>query len=284
MFSFTRSLKEQLIRKLLTPAEELRVEEALTHLNSAGFDDWGVSPETLKASLASSLWFYRNYFRVGTTGIENLPKGRVLIIANHSGQIPMDGMFIAASLLLEGNPPRLARGMVERWAPSVPFISTWFARCGQITGDIRNCRELLERDECVMVFPEGVAGSGKTIFERYELKRFGTGFMRLALETKTPILPVAVIGLEESLPSITALHPLAKKLGIPYIPVVPTGYIPLPTKVSIRFGKPLNFDVDPNAPDAEVENLVESVKFALRKEIETGLAIRGEHIFTRSAL
>ena len=284
MSAFTSALKEKLIRKLMTAEEEVRVERALTHLNSTGYDDWGVSPDTLKASLASSLWFYRHYYRVVTSGIENVPAGRVLLVANHSGQVPIDGMFIATSLLLEGKPPRLARGMVERWAPALPFISTWFARCGQITGDIRNCRELLERDECVMVFPEGVMGSGKTIFERYELQKFGTGFMRLALETKTPILPIAVIGLEESLPSLSKLAPLAKRFGIPYIPVIPTGFIPLPTKVSIRFGKPMTFEANSNVTDSEIEGLVDQVKFALRKELEEGLEKRGERIFTGSAL
>lgn len=284
MFSLLPFIRDQLIQKFLTPTEEVRIEKALHHLNSAGYDDWGVNPETLKASLASSLWFYRKYFRVETKGLENIPHKRVLLIANHSGQIPIDGMLIASSLLLEADPPRLARGMVERWAPSLPFISTWFARCGQITGDIRNCRELLERDECVMVFPEGVTGSGKTIFERYELQKFGTGFLRLALETRTPIVPIAVIGLEESLPSISNLKFLSKKIGIPYIPVVPTGLIPLPTKVTIRFGEPLLFDVDPNAPDSEIETLVDRVKFSIRNELEIGLKQRGEKIFTGSAL
>jgi 1-acyl-sn-glycerol-3-phosphate acyltransferase len=233
--------------------------------------------------VSSVAWFYRKYFRVETTGIENIPKGRCLIIGNHGGQVPIDAMLVTASLLLEGNPPRLARGMVERWAPSLPWISTFFARCGQITGDVRNCRDLLENDECVMVFPEGVGGSGKTIFHRYELQRFGTGFVRLALETKSPIVPTAVIGMEESLPSISGLAPLAKSLGIPYIPVVPTGPIPLPTKVTIRYGAPLLLSGDPDAPDSEVERLVEQVKNALRFEIEAGLKIRGEKIFTGAA-
>ena len=269
---------------MLSLDEEMRVERALTHLNSAGFDDWGVSPEALKVSLAGTLWLYRHYFRVEQTGIGNVPSGRVLLVANHGGQVPIDAMLIGTSLMFEGDRPRLARGMVERWAPGLPFISTWFARCGQITGDIRNCRELLERDESVLVFPEGVAGSGKTVFERYELKRFGTGFLRLALETKTPIVPIAVIGMEESLPSLTALLPLAKRLGIPYIPIIPTGLIPLPTKVSIRFGAPLKFDTDPNASDAEIEALVDRVKFAVRQELETGLEKRGERIFTGSGV
>ncbi len=278
-----KKLKETFIQSSLTEEEKGRIQLALTRINSTGYDNWGVSPAALQAAVSSVAWFYRKYFRVETTGIENIPKGRCLIIGNHGGQVPIDAMLVTASLLLEGNPPRLARGMVERWAPSLPWISTFFARCGQITGDVRNCRDLLENDECVMVFPEGVGGSGKTIFHRYELQRFGTGFVRLALETKSPIVPTAVIGMEESLPSISGLAPLAKSLGIPYIPVVPTGPIPLPTKVTIRYGAPLLLSGDPDAPDSEVERLVEQVKNALRFEIEAGLKIRGEKIFTGAA-
>lgn len=277
-------LKSALIQAGLTDDEKSRVDRALKNLSSGGFDQWGVNPETVKASLASTLWLYKKYFRVETTGIENVPAGRVLIIANHGGQIPIDGMLIATSLLMKAEPPRLARGMVERWAPGLPFVSTFFSRNGQVTGDHRNCRELLENEECVMVFPEGVGGSGKPIFKRYELQRFGTGFVRLALETKAPIVPVAVIGCEESLPSLTDLKPVARKLGIPYIPIVPTGLIPLPTKVTLRFGEPIRFDAHPDSPDSEVEKMVEQVKNAIRLEIELGLKARGEKLFTRAGI
>src|SRR5262245_38188863 len=130
-------LKRKLIRAGVSPEEEARIQQAFRHLNSAGFDDWGLDPETLKASLATLRWFYEKYFRVETVGIENLPKGRVLLIANHGGQLPIDGMLVAMSLVLEGKPARIARGMVERWFPVIPFISTLFMRCGQVVGDQR---------------------------------------------------------------------------------------------------------------------------------------------------
>lgn len=279
-----KKLKNSLIQAGLSAEEIRRVDQAMKHTNSVGFDHWGVNPETLKASLSASSWLYRHYFRVAVNHVERVPEGRCLIIANHGGQIPLDGMLIATSLMLEANPPRLARGMVERWAPGLPFVSTFFSRNGQVTGDIRNCRDLLENEECVMVFPEGVGGSGKTIFHRYELQRFGTGFVRLALETKCPIVPVAVIGCEETLPSFSGLPWLSKKIGIPYIPVVPTGLVPLPTRVTIRYGEPLRFDGDPEMPDRDVEKLVEKVKDSIRFEIDAGLRARGEKIFTASAV
>jgi 1-acyl-sn-glycerol-3-phosphate acyltransferase len=278
-----RGLKQKLIDAYLSDDEKSRVERAMHHLASTGFDPWGVNPETLKASVASTLWFYRKYFRVATTGIQNIPNGRVLLVANHSGQIPVDGMLIATAVLLEREPPRLVRGMVERWAPSLPFVSTFFSRCGQVTGDAHNAKALLESDECVMVFPEGVSGSGKTVFERYELQRFGTGFVRLAMETKTPIVPIGVIGCEEMLPSLSKLRPLAKTLGIPYIPVIPT-LLPLPTKVTIRFGEPIQFEGSADEPDSEIHAKVEIVRNAIRTELEAGLKARGEHIFTGAGI
>lgn len=278
-----RGLKQKFINAYLSDEEKSRVERALKHLASTGFDPWGVNPETLKASLASTIWLYRKYFRVATHGIQNIPPGRCLLIANHSGQVPIDGMLIATSVLLERDPPRLVRGMVERWAPALPFVSTFFSRCGQVTGDAHNAKALLESDECVMVFPEGVSGSGKTIFERYELQRFGTGFVRLAMETKTPIIPIGVIGCEEMLPSLSRLSALAKPLGIPYIPFVPT-LLPLPTKITIRFGEPILFDGNPDEPDSETYQRVELVKNAIRTELEEGLKARGEKIFTGAGI
>jgi 1-acyl-sn-glycerol-3-phosphate acyltransferase len=276
-------VRQKLIEAYLSKEEKSKVERALKKLSSTGFDPWGVNPPTLMASLASTIWFYRHYFRVATHGIQNIPNGRCLLIANHSGQVPIDAMLVATSVLLELEPPRLVRGMVERWAPSLPFVSTFFSRCGQVTGDVHNAKSLLENDECVMVFPEGVAGSGKTIFDRYELQKFGTGFVRLAMETKTPIIPVGVIGCEEMLPSISKLAPLAKTLGIPYIPVIPT-LLPLPTKVTIRFGEPILFESNADESDAEVYRKVETVRTAIRSELDAGLKARGERIFTGTAI
>ncbi len=275
-----RDLRKKMISSYLSNEEKSKVERALKNLASTGFDPWGVNPDSVKASIAFTSFLYRHYFRVVNSGFENIPTGRCLFVSNHSGQIPIDAMLITTALLLELEPPRLLRGMVEKWAPSLPFISTFFSRCGQVTGDIHNAKSLLERGESLMVFPEGVTGLGKPIFNRYELQSFGTGFVRLAMETKTPIVPVGVIGCEEALPSISKLMPLAKKMGIPYLPVIATGLIPLPTKVTIRYGKPILFEGNPDEPDSEVKKKVELVKDSINAEILMGLKARGEKIFT----
>ena len=279
-------LRNYLVQHQTSPELASRVDQAISPVNSAGFDDWGLDPSTVKAVAGMAEKIYRDYFRVKVVGVEKVPSGRVLLIANHGGQLPLDGMLVAASLMLDGQPPRLVRSMVERWFPSLPFISTLFTRCGGMVGDQRNCRILLERDECVLVFPEGVRGSGKTIDHAYELQKFGTGFLRLALETKAPIIPVAVIGCEETYPGLFNFKPLAKLMGAPYFPITPffpllgpLGAVPLPTQVTLRFGDPLRFDADPEAPDAQIQNYVDQVRDALAAEIKLGLEERGGDIF-----
>ena len=287
---FPKSWKKYLKKSFLTKDEAARVDQAMRTLNSAGFDPWGMDPETAKAALGALRWVYRDYFRVETTGIERIPQGRVLLVANHGGQIPIDGLLVSMATVLEGGPPRIARGMVDRFVPMIPWVSTLFSRCGQMVGDHRLCRELLARDECVLVFPEGTKGSGKTIFERYQLQKFGTGFLRLALETQAPIVPVAVIGSEETYPGLMGLRPIAKRLGLPYLPITPffpllgvLGILPLPAKITLRFGEPMRFELPEDAPETLVEAKVEEVRTALQREIQIGLEKRGGAIFTQAA-
>jgi 1-acyl-sn-glycerol-3-phosphate acyltransferase len=251
-------------------------------LNSAGFDPWGLNLATAERALRSVRFLYERYFRVRTYGIDRLPpRGRLMVVPNHSGTLPLDGLLIALALVLEGHPPRLVRGMVERWFPSLPFISTLFTRCGQTVGDPMNCRDLLRREQTILVFPEGVRGTGKTYWRRYELQHFGTGFVRLALATRTPIVPVAVIGAEETYPSVYNIGWLAKLLKMPYVPVTPffpllgpLGALPVPVQIDIRFGAPRLFEGDPDAPDAEVQEKVDEVKGEIQRLIDEGLAQR----------
>ena len=272
------------------PGIEEKISRLNVELNSAGFDRWGLHPDTLRKTVPILNLFYKKYFRVETEGLENLPSGRALFVGNHGGQLPIDAMMTGLALFLEAEPPRIARPMVERWVPTVPFVSTLFTRTGAMVGDPANCKELLMHDQSVMVFPEGVRGSGKLFKDRYQLQRFGTGFMRLALETRTPIVPVAIIGSEETYPSVFNLQGLAKLVGAPYFPVTPffplfgaLGMIPLPAKMTIRFGKPIEFLGDGSEPEEQIREKVGQVKDALQAEINLGLEKRGEAIFTKAA-
>src|SRR5258707_985396 len=179
---------------LLGSELEGRLARVSQDLAPHGVDPFGWDPDYARFVIAAAAKLSRSYFRTIVQGIENIPAGRVLIVANHAGQVPIDGMIIAISVFLEANPPRVVRAMVEKWSQTLPFVSTFFAKCGQVVGVPENAKRLLRRGEPILVFPEGTKGLAKTFQHRYQLTDFGLGFMRLALETDTPILPLAVIG------------------------------------------------------------------------------------------
>ena len=145
----------------------------------------------------------------------------MLLVANHSGQLPFDAAMIGVALLIDEEPPRASRAMVEKFVPTVPFVSTFMARWGQITGTPENCRRLLDDEEAILVFPEGARGISKPFSQRYQLQEFGLGFMRLALETGTPIVPVAVIGAEEQAPALSTSSRSPGCSACPAFPVMP---------------------------------------------------------------
>jgi 1-acyl-sn-glycerol-3-phosphate acyltransferase len=256
------------------------IDENPMALNELGYDPWGYHPESAKV-LYGLARLIHNYFRPVVHGIENIPNGRVLIVPNHSGQLPYDALVVATACLLNARPPRLVRAMVERWTPTVPFINQAFMRAGCAVGDPINCRNLLEAENAILVFPEGARGCGKTWAHRYQLTRFGLGFMRLALEAKAPIVPVAVIGAEESIPSLYDLKPLAKLLGAPYIPVPallpilgPLALLPLPVRMHIYFGQPVTFEGPADDEDEVIERHVQVVVERIQELIDRGLRER----------
>jgi 1-acyl-sn-glycerol-3-phosphate acyltransferase len=254
-----------------------RLQKAPLRLNEFGFDPYGLSPDWWRRVLLPVVLLYRYYFRVETFGIERVPAGRVLVVANHAGQLPFDGAMLGAALLLEADPPRIARPMGEFWIPNLPWVSIAAARTGTLVGTPTNCVHMLENGECVMVFPEGIRGMNKLFTQRYQLQRFGTGFMRLALETATPIVPVGIVGSEEQQPALANLGGLGRLLGMPAFPITatfpwlgPLGLLPLPVKYRIHFGEPLSFQGDAAEEDDVIEEKVDRVKAAISALLEHG--------------
>ncbi len=282
MFERVREQFEEALVAPLEPEVWERIRTMKAGQNEYGYDPFGFNPEALKYIVPLAAGLYRHYFRVETYGIERIPdEGRVLLIANHTGQIPLDGMMIASATLFDKRPPRMSRSMMEHWVPSIPFISRIFARCGQVVGTRANARILLDREGCILAFPEGARGINKTYDRAYELERFGRGFMRLALDTETPIVPVAVVGAEEQMPAIYDMKGVAKLLGMPAFPVTPTwpwlgpvGALPLPVKYRIYFGEPMHFEGDPDEEDRVIGAKVGEVKEAIRAMIDRGLRER----------
>jgi 1-acyl-sn-glycerol-3-phosphate acyltransferase len=278
---------EGAVGAVLPPLLRRELEDRLRHVSRElapnGVDPFGWDPEYSRFVIAAAAALSRSYFRTIVSGLENLPRGRVLLVANHSGQLPIDGIIIAISVFLEANPPRVVRAMVEKWSQTVPFVSTFFTKCGQVVGVPENARRLLQGEEPLLVFPEGIRGLSKTIGHRYELADFGLGFMRLALETDSPIVPVAVVGAEEQYISVANVKSIAKMLHIPAFPVIPQllvpgGQFPLPTRYRLYFGEPLRFRGDPDDDDSVIEEKVWVVKATIQSMLNQGLAER-KHLF-----
>jgi 1-acyl-sn-glycerol-3-phosphate acyltransferase len=212
-------------------------------------DGFGFDLEFTERVKNVALWFYRKYWRVETEGVTNVPaRGRALLVANHGGIIPYDGAMIRTAILAEHPHPRHARMLVVDWAFAMPFTNMLLVKTGNVLAHPDNATALLERDELVGVFPEGVKGASKPYRSRYRIRRLGRGgFVQVALRTGSPIIPVAVVGSEEVHPVLTDLQPLARLLGLPAVPITPTfpwlglgGLIPLPSKWLIAFGKPID--------------------------------------------
>jgi 1-acyl-sn-glycerol-3-phosphate acyltransferase len=266
----------------LGPDYQARSQALTVRQNEYGYDPFGFHRGSIKYIMLLARWLYRDYFRTQVFGIENVPAaGRVVLVANHSGQLPFDGLVICCASFLEAQPPRVVRSMLEHFVPQLPFASYLFSRWGQITGTPENCRRLLEGDEVILVFPEGAKGIAKPFSQRYQLQEFGLGFMRLALETSAPVVPIAVVGAEEQAPAVN-VKPLAKLLGAPAFPVVPyppfVPLVPLPVKYRLYFGEPLTFEGDPDDDDQNLREKVRVVENRIQSMIHLGLRER-RHVF-----
>ena len=203
---------------------DAKVDRIPVKLNEYGYDPWGFRPQTFKDVVLPTALLYRYYFRCRTTGLENLPQGRMLLIGNHAGQIAFDGAMILAAMVLEAEPPRLVRGMGEYWLGTLPWLNVFMDRTGSAVGTRQTCVDMLREGECVMAFPEGVRGMNKIYADAYRLMEFGSGFMRLALASDTPIVPVSVVGSEEQQPGLANLEGVGKPprhAGFPHYAYLP---------------------------------------------------------------
>lgn len=191
---------------------------------------------------------YRNYFRVETRGLENIPDtGGALVVANHSGTLPIDAMMTAMALLDHHPAHRYLRMLAADLVFSLPFLAPLARKTGNTLACQADAERLLGVGELVGVWPEGFKGVGKPFSERYKLQRFGRGgFVSAALRTGVPIIPCTIVGAEEIYPMLGNAKTLARLFGLPYFPLTPTfpwfgllGAVPLPSKWLIEFGEPV---------------------------------------------
>jgi len=254
--------------------------------HSEDVDDFGYDKKFTKTILPLFEFLYTMWWRVEALDVEHVPaEGPALIVANHSGVLPWDGVMINLAIRHHHPARRECRMLALDMFALLPFLAPLLAQTGAVRASQENGERLLRRGELVGVFPEGVKGVGKPFKHRYRLARFGRGgFVRLALRTGAPLVPCAVVGAEEVHPVIANANWVGKPFGLPYWPLTPTfpwlgplGVIPLPSKWSIDFADPT--PVDDYGPDGAddpilVNRLTQEVRSTIQRLIDGRLARR----------
>lgn len=251
-------------------------------------DESGFDPDfTRNVVMPAALALYRNWFRVRMRGLENVPgTGPALIVANHSGVLPLDAIMLQAGLFDEHPGHRHLRLLGADLVYAVPGLSGLARRSGHVRADPAEAERLLRSDELVGVFPEGFKGSGKPFSERYRLQRFGRGgFALTAMRAGVPIIPCAIVGAEEIYPMIGNSQPLARLLRLPYFPVTPlfpwlgpVGAVPLPSNWLIEFCDPVptaGLTMDQQDDPGAVAGLADKVKDTIQRKLGDLLDERG---------
>ena len=208
-------------------------------------DPFGLDAAFRERMLPPVRFLFERYWRVEVSGLHHLPTdGPVLVVSNHSGAIPFDGMMIVTAVELFCR--RTLRFLYDRFVEQLAPVASFYNKCGGAVATRENAVRLLQLGEPLLIFPEGVAGVAKSFGDRYRLRPFSPGFARLALALDVPIVPVAVVGAEEIYPLVGRAEGVGKLLGMPYLPLTPffpllgvLGALPLPTKWFMHFGKPI---------------------------------------------
>ena len=256
-------------------------------------DDWGRSETVVSVMEPILNFYYRYWFRVEVSGIENVPDaGGALLVANHSGALPPDAPMIMQAIRNEHSSPRPLYMLGEHWFKGYPGVSMLINKMGVVAAHRENAQRLLHDEKrLAIVFPEGQKGSRKLYWQRYKLRRFGRGgFVRTAMRAGVPIVPIAVVGAEEAMP-IFAHMPLMQKLtGLIYFPLTPSfptfglaaPAMYLPSKFKIHFMEPVDLSEYPpeTARDpATVQLISEEIRARIQGELDLILEDR-ESVWT----
>ena len=240
-----------------------------------GYDVFGLHLPALERWIARSGPLYERWFRVTSEGAGNVPRaGPAILVANHAGALPVDAMMLCLDVL--HHTPRIPRAVADRFVPRLPFVGELFARAGAVSGTRANVRNLLDAGALVVIFPEGTTGVGKRFRDRYHLQAWRVGHVELAIRHRAPVVPVAIIGAEESWPIAVKLRGV-HAFGAPYLPI-PASPVPLPVHYRIHYGAPvvLHDDLPPHAAD-DPEVLARAAgrtRAAVEAVIAEGLAAR----------
>ena len=242
-------------------------------------DEWGRSEHM--RSVARQIYdpIYRRWFRVEWEGLEKIPvDGGALLVANHAAAIPSDAPVIMHGIETELERP--VYGLADNLFRKMPVVGTLWSRLGGLPAHPDNAYRLLrEQNQLVLVFPEGTKGPGKLYSERYQLRRFGRGgFVEIAMRAGVPVVPIAVMGAEESMPTLFRLPSLAKAVGLPYAPITanmlalgPLGLVAyFPAKFKLRVLDPVHFNVPPDQERYSRSRVMDESE-AIRDKIQNAL-------------
>lgn len=262
-----------------TPDDEAN-EPSRDPLRRGDVDEWGRS-ESLRQLLRTVYDpLYRRWFRAEWEGLEHLPRtGGALLVANHAGAVPSDAPAIMHGIETELGRP--VYGLADETFKKIPVVNVYWQRLGGVQAHPDNAYRLLrEQSQLVLTFPEGSKGPGKHFSERYQLRRFGRGgFVQIAMRAGVPIIPIAVVGAEESMPIVYRSTALAKLTGMPYFPVTANMLLlgPLlgavtyfPAKFTLRVLPPITFDEPPDQPRYSRHRIMDTSE-AIRQQIQDTL-------------
>lgn len=253
--------------------------EGLADPRRGDVDEWGRSERVREFVRKAYDPMYRRWFRAEWEGLDKVPtEGGALLVANHAAAIPSDAPAIMHGVETELHRP--VYGLADHFFKATPVLGTLWARAGGVVAHPDNAYRLLrEQQQLVLVFPEGSKGPAKTYNERYRLRRFGRGgFVEIAMRAGVPIIPIAVVGAEESMPILFKVPSLAKALGVPYFPVTanmalgPLGAaLHFPAKFKLRVLDPVHFDdVEPDQPRYSRSRIMDESE-AIRQQIQEAL-------------
>lgn len=241
-------------------------------------DEFGFKLETFAYWEPVFRFMYEEYFKVTFHGLDNIPaEGRAVLVGNHSGLLPLDGAMVAMAGVNHCASPRRIRFLATDWFFSIPGLREWCMETGQVRATLENARKLLDQEEIVGVYPEGIRGVGKTFRERYRMHDWHPGFVQLAIATQSPILPIATVGGDEIFPNFANAKTMAQMLRMPFFPMTltfpwlpfPMPFMPLPVRWLFRIHKPmdLGYPVEKASDRKLCSRIAKEIQYMVQKDL-----------------
>ncbi len=253
-------------------------------------DEFGYNIETYARWEPLFRFLFEDYFKVDIRGIENIPaEGRAILVGNHSGLLPLDGAMLSIAMCNHRKSQRRVRYLVTDWFFTVPGLGSWIKETGQVRATLENAQKLLDDNEIVGIYPEGIRGVGKPFRDRYRILDFHPGFVQLAIETQTPLIPIATVGGDEIYPNMVNLRDVARLVGMPFFPVTlsfpwlpfPLMFFPLPVRWLVNVHKPivLNYPKEKAKDRKLVLSIAREIQHMIQDDLN-GMLRRRKSMFT----